>query len=209
MKNLLDRLRSLAWPPRLPRLSQWPRIDLRLVLAALFASAILHVATVFIAPSLALSSAWDRLSPALKRNAMVVFPATTYEAQPLPYLAPDARIAVCLFDTRQGQVALTAPLPSPGWSLTLYDKTGAAIYTATGRSDRATAVSLLLVPDDARFMGLTPEARGLRSPRQNQLRVQAHRGIAVLRAPEAGYAFRARTEAELSQASCRQLPSPT
>lgn len=190
-------------------LAQIRRIDLRLVIAALFASAVLHIATVFTAPSLALSSAWDRLAPALKANTMVVFPPVTPEAQPLPYLAPDARIAMCLFDTRQGPVALTAALPAPGWTLTLYDKNGLAIYTAAGRPDRATAVSLLLVPDDDRFMGLTPEAQGLRSPRQNQLRVQALRGLAVLRAPDGGYAYRARTDAELSAASCRiQQPKP-
>lgn len=190
-------------------LAQLRRIDLRLVIAALFAIAVLHIATVFTAPSLATSSAWDRLAPALKANTMIVFPPVTPEAQPLPYLAPDARIAMCLFDTRQGPVALTASLPAPGWSLTLYDKNGLAIYTAAGRPDRPTAVSLLLVPDDDRFMGLTPEAQGLRSPRQNQLRVQALRGLAVLRAPDAGFAYRARTDAELSAAACRiQQPKP-
>lgn len=190
-------------------LAQLSRINLRLVIAALFAIAVLHVATVFTAPSLAVSSAWDRLAPALKANTMVVFPVVTPEAQPLPYLAPDARIAMCLFDTRQSPVALTASLPAPGWTLTLYDKHGSALYTAAGRPDRPTAVSLLLVPDDDRFMGLTPEAQGLRSPRQNQLRVQALRGLAVLRAPDAGYAYRTRTVAELSAATCRmQQPKP-
>lgn len=190
-------------------LAQLRRIDLRLVIAALFAIAVLHIATVFTAPSLAMSSAWDRLAPALKANTMIVFPPVTPDAQPLPYLAPDARIAMCLFDTRQGPVALTASLPAPGWSLTLYDKNGLAIYTAAGRPDRPTAVSLLLVPDDDRFMGLTPEAQGLRSPRQNQLRVQALRGLAVLRAPDAGFAYRAHTDAELSAAACRiQQPKP-
>lgn len=184
-------------------LAQLRRIDLRLVVAALFAIAVLHIATVFTAPSLAVSSAWDRLAPALKANTMVVFPAITPDAQPLPYLAPDARVAMCLFDTRQSPVALTASLPAPGWTLTLYDKSGLAIYTAAGRPDRPTAVSLLLVPDDDRFMGLTPEAQGQRSPRQNQLRLQALRGLAVLRAPDAGYAYRARTEAELGAAVCR------
>lgn len=179
------------------------RFDLRLVLAAVFAIAVLHIAIVLSAPSLALSSAWDRLAPALTPNTMVVFPPVTPDAQPLPYLAPDVRVAVCLFDTRRGQVAISATLPAPGWTLTLYDKNGLAIYTAAGRPDRSTAISLLLVPDDDRFMGLTPEARGERSPRQNQLRVQALKGIAVLRAPDAGYAYRARTEAELSLASCR------
>lgn len=181
------------------------RFDLRLALAALFSIIVLHVATTFAAPSTALSSAWDRLAPGLKSNTMVVFPPVTPDAQPLPYLAPDARVAMCLFDTRSGKVALTASLPGPGWTLTLYDRKGIAIYSATGRPDRPTDVSLLLVPDDDRFMGLTPEAQGLRSPRITQLQVQARKGIAVLRAPDAGYAYRAVTEAELNRASCRKI----
>jgi uncharacterized membrane protein len=181
------------------------RFDLRLVLAALFSMAVLHVATTFAAPSLAMSSAWDRLTPALKSNTMVVFPPITPEAQPLPYLAPDTRIAICLFDTRNGKVALTASLPAPGWTLTLYDRRGTAFYSASGRPDKPTAISLLLVPDDDRFMGLTPEAQGLRSPRQIQMQVQARKGLAVLRAPDAGYAYRALTEAELTRASCRKV----
>lgn len=180
-------------------------VDLRLLLAALFAMAILHVATTFAAPSMATGSAWDRLSPALRPNTMVVLPPVTPDTQPLPYMSADARVAMCLFDTRQGQVVLTATLPAPGWTLTLYDTKGGAVYAAAGRPDRATPISLLLVPDDDRFMGLSPEAQGLRSPRQTQLRVQARRGIAVLRAPDAGFAYRARTEAELATASCRTV----
>jgi uncharacterized membrane protein len=186
-------------------LTQLRRFNPRLALAAIFSMAVLHVATTFAAPSLALSSAWDRLAPALKTNTMVVFPPITPDAQPLPYLAPDARIAICLFDTRNGKVALTASLPGPGWTLTLYDRRGTAFYSAIGRPDRPTAISLLLVPDDDRFMGLTPEAQGLRSPRESQLQVQARKGLAVLRAPDAGYAYRALTEAELTRAACRKV----
>ncbi|MCU0605627.1 MAG: hypothetical protein MUC33_23545 [Desulfobacterales bacterium] len=181
------------------------RIDLRLVMAALFAIAILHVITALTAPSMALSSAWDRLAPALKANTMIVLPAVTPDAQPLPFMAPDFKHAVCMFDTRNGQVALSALLPSPGWNLTLYDPKGTAIYSATGRPGQATPVSLLLVPDDDRFMGLTPEAQGLRSPRQTELRIQARKGLAILRAPDLGFAYRARTDAELARANCRKV----
>ncbi|MGE5267735.1 MAG: hypothetical protein ACM3L9_10250 [Deltaproteobacteria bacterium] len=186
-------------------LARLRRIDLRHILAALFAIAILHVITTFTAPSMALSSAWDRLAPALKPNTMALLPAVTPDAQPLPFMAPDFKVAVCMFDTRRGPVALSASLPSAGWNLTLYDPKGTAIHTATGRPDRATPVSLLLVPDDDRFMGLTPEAQGLRSPRQTELRIQARKGLAILRAPDMGYAYRARIDAELARASCRTV----
>ncbi|MGA7118363.1 MAG: hypothetical protein WBY12_14340, partial [Hyphomicrobium sp.] len=67
MKTILARLRNF---------------DPRLVLAAFFAMAILHVATTFAAPSIAMSTAWGRLAPALKSNTMVVFPPITPDTQP-------------------------------------------------------------------------------------------------------------------------------
>jgi uncharacterized membrane protein len=184
-------------------LARLTRPDPIVILAAVFAILILHVCTTLAAPRMALSSAYDRLAPALKPNTMVLFPPITPDAQPLPYLAPDVRIAVCLFDTRRGKVALTATLPGPGWSLTLYDPDGIATYTAAGRPERSTEISLLLVPDDDRFMGLSPEARGLRSARRTQLQVQARKGLAVLRAPDSGFAYRARTEADMLRAGCK------
>lgn len=188
-------------------LARLGRPDLRLILAAVFAIVILHVCATIAAPSMALWSAHQRLAPALKPNAMVVLPAITPESQPLPYLAPDVRIAVCKFDTSRGKVAVRAALPGPGWSLSLYDPDGIATFTAVGRADRRIDVSLVLAPDDDRFLGLSPEAQGRRSLRQRQLQVQARSGLAVLRGPDAGYAYRALTEAELKRASCRPLPA--
>lgn len=186
-------------------LARLGRPDPRLVIAAVFAIAILHVCTTFAAPKMAPSSAYQRLAPALKPNTMVVLPAVTPDSQPLPFMAPDMRIALCRFDTGRGKVALTAALPGPGWSLTLYDPDGLATYTAVGRPERRTDISLLLVPDDDRFFGLSPEAQGLRSPRQTQLQVQARKGIAILRAPDAGISYRARSEVELRRAGCRLI----
>jgi uncharacterized membrane protein len=187
----------------LPRLG---RPDLRLMLAALFAIVILHVCATMAAPSLALWSAHQRLAPALKSNTMVVLPPISPSSQPLPFLAPDVRIALCRFDTSRGKVALTAVLPGPGWSLSLYDADGIATFTAVGRPDRRTDIALILVPDDDRFLGLSPEAQGRRSIRQRQLQVMARTGIVVLRAPDSGYAYRAMTEADMKRASCRPLP---
>jgi hypothetical protein len=62
-----------------------------------------------------------------------------------------------------------------------------------------------LIPDDDRFMGISPQAQGLREPIRNQLQVQARRGIAVLRAADEGYAYRALNEAALKSATCRPV----
>lgn len=184
-------------------LARLGRPDPRLVLAAIFAILILHVIATFAASGVALSSAHDRLAPALQPNTMVVLPPVTPDTQPLPFLAPDARLAVCKFDTSRAKVAITAALAAPGWTLTLYDPAGVAFYTAAAQPGRRTEISLLLVPDDDRFLGLSPEAQGLRTQRKTELNVQARTGLAVLRAPDAGLAHRARDEAVLKRAVCQ------
>ncbi len=184
-------------------LSRLGRPDPRLVLAAIFSVIVLHILATFAASGVALSSAYDRLAPALKPNTMVVLPAVTPDTQPLPFMAPDARVALCKFDTSRAKIAINASLPAPGWTLTLYDPHGAAIYTAVAQSGRRTDIALTLVPDDDRFLGLSPEALGQKTRKQARLNVQARKGIAVLRAPDAGLAYRARDEAELQRANCR------
>ena len=63
-------------------------------------------------------------------------------------------------------------------------------------------LSLLLVTSDERFTGLSPEARGQSGERQTSVPITTSQGIAVLRAPDRGIAYRARDEAELKAAVC-------
>ncbi len=179
---------------------RWP--DWRLSLGVVFAMAILHITTTFMTPATLRTSAYDRLSPALPVNVMSLLPAVTHETQLLPFQASDTRWAVCHFDTTRGGVELNASLPMPGWSLTIYDPAGGAVYAALAQPDRRIDISLLLVPDDDRFLGLTPESQGRASSEERRLRIEARRGIAVLRAPDPGIAYRARIETELRQARC-------
>lgn len=179
----------------------------RLVLAAVFAIIALHICATFAAPRMTLATPFDRLVASLPANTLRVLPPVTPSAQPLPFMAPDARVAVCRFDTSKGSVALTTGLPAPGWTLSLYNLDGDNFYTAVGETGRRVSISLLLVPEQERFQGLTPEARGERSIAQTELRVPASKGLAVLRATDAGLAFRARTEAELKRTACGLAPT--
>ncbi len=174
----------------------------RLAATAFFAIIILHILATFAAPQLVRSTAYSRLASSLPLNQMVVLPPITPDTQPLALMAPDARYAACRFDTSRGPVQLTASLPSPGWTLALYLKDGANFYTAVAESGRRVDVSLLLVSGGEQFPGLSPEARGERSREDATLKVPAKNGIAVLRGPEAGAAYRSRVDNELRRASC-------
>lgn len=193
--------RALAW------ILTWPkRFNWRVAGAALCSIGILHILTTFAAPSLATATAYDRLAIALPPNAMRVLPPITAGDQPLPFLAPDGRYAMCRFDARHGSVSVKAGLPGPGWSLALYNSDGTNFYTAVSPPGRRIEVSLLLTPGEDRFQGLTPEARGERRVADTTLTITADKGLAVIEAPDQGAAYAARNLEELKRAQCSFKP---
>ncbi|MCH9765892.1 MAG: hypothetical protein K0U34_07875 [Alphaproteobacteria bacterium] len=190
-------------PLKILRNTNW-----RMVLAGVCAVGMLHIIAVFTEPRLAQSNAYARLAPNLPLNKMVVMPPITSDNQPLPFLSPDARYAVCRFITAYGPVAFNAVLLGPGWLATVYSEDGASLNTTVAVPERnQTIVALRLVPSDDRFMGLTPQAAGRSAKSTTALPVGAKSGIIVVRAPNRGPAFADLHEAALLQASCRQLKS--
>jgi uncharacterized membrane protein len=181
------------------------QIELRAVLAAVIAVAILHICATLAAPHLAIATAHNRLTALLPVNGMKVLPPVTRSTQPLPFLGPDARYAMCRFDTSRSPVALYAVLPDVGWTLAIYTPTGANIYASTGQPGQPTNATIKLVPSGELFTGLTPESRGIAPAAQQPLSFAVRSGIAVVRAPERGEAYRATTETALAQASCAPL----
>jgi len=180
-----------------------PRLNVRLVFIALTATGILHIVSTFIAPEIATAPAFARLRPLLPLNTMVVLPPVVPGAQPLPFLSPNVRYAMCRFTTESGPLEVSARLPSAGWTLSVHLDSGENVYTAAAESGRAPDVRILLMPADDRFLGLTPEARGIAREGPGALEVRANAGIAVVRGPELGIAFAREVEAELAQSRCR------
>lgn len=183
------------------RLVKW-----RLVVAALLSVGILHILATLATPSLSTGSAFARLKAELPANRMLVLPPPSPDKQVLPFLAADARYAMCRFDMAKGPVAVAATLPDAGWSLALYTPQGDNFYVATGTEGQRSDLSVLLVSSDERFMGLTPEARGIPADRMATVAVGARQGLAIVRGPDRGFAFTAMTEAVLKLASCTLQP---
>jgi uncharacterized membrane protein len=182
------------------------RFNWRLVAAAFFAVAILHIIATLSTPSLTPSTGYERLAGDLPVNKMQILPPVSPEAQPLPFMGTDARYAVCRFDTEDGAVALNATLPDPGWILALYSPEGDNFFSSVAQPGRRRDVSLLLVPFDERFRGTagetTPSSAPTADSRDPTLTVPARRGIAIIRAPEQGEAYKVRNLAELKRARC-------
>ncbi len=178
------------------------RINLRLALAAVCAMGILHICATLAAPMLMVRSAYDRLTPLLPPNEVVVFPPVTPESQPIPLMTPDVRYAMCRYDTTHAPVSVSASLPGRGWSLALHTPEGDNIYAATGVDVRSTYLRIRIMPANDRFMGLTPEALGISDTSEKPQSLRSARGIVVLRAPDKGRAYQPSTEAALRRLRC-------
>lgn len=183
-------------------LAKIPRVQFRVIALALFAVLILHILATLAAPRLAPSTAYSRLADLLPVNSMQILPPIAPGAQPLPFMGPDSRYAMCRFDSTKGPVQISAILPGAGWSLSLFTDKGDSLYTSVAQPGRRTEISLVLVTSDEKFAGLTPEAAGLSVKEDRSLSLPAKRGIAILRAPDQGLAYKALNEVELKRSLC-------
>jgi uncharacterized membrane protein len=186
--NIPDRLRRANW---------------QLIIAAPIAAGILHICATLAAPYLTAASAFSRLAPGLPVNKFQVLHAITPDTEPLPFLSPDARYAMCRFDARNGPVSVDAVLPAdPGWMLAVMAPQGDNLYASASAPGRETPISLVLVPSEEHFLGVTPEARGIARDVQPPTVVAATQGIVIVRGPDMGRAYRPAVEAALKKASC-------
>jgi uncharacterized membrane protein len=186
--NIRDKLKHANW---------------QLIIAAPIAAGILHICATLAAPYLTAASAYSRLAPALPLNKIQVLHPITPGAEPLPFLSPHARYAMCRFDTANGPVNVTATLPpDPGWMLAVISPQGDNVYAAASTPGRSTPIALVLVPSEDHFLGVTPEARGIARDVQPPAPIAATRGIVVVRGPDKGLAYQKEVEANLSKARC-------
>lgn len=176
-------------------------VNWRLVVAALFGIGILHILATLAAPSVAIATAFDRLSTVLTTNRMVVMPEVAPGSQPLPFMSPSLRYAMCRFDTKAHPVEVVADLGNPGASLTIYAPHGETLYASVAASELPRQRIRILPPDD-RFLGLTPEARGVASKAAPTATITATIGIAIVAVPEGSPAYRGETARALDSARC-------
>ncbi len=187
-------------------MATWALSRLHVLTVALICAAILHIVATLAAPRLATATPFAQLTKLAPLHAFSVLAPVTPKTQPLAYMAPDVRYAMCRYDTGRGPVSVQATLPGRGWTLSLYTPEGDNIYTAVGSDAQPTEVALQLTPTADRFLGLTPEARGLTSEKTATLAIPTGRGLAIVRAPDLGLAYAAQTEAALKRATCTARP---
>lgn len=178
------------------------KFNWRLVAAIPVAAAIVHIIAAFAAERTTSDSAYGRLKQSLPINEMKVMDPIAPGHQPLPYLSADARIAICRFDTAKGPVAVSALLPDLGWTLGVYKPDGTSAYFAAAAEGRQTAIDLMIMPADNRFLGLSQQAKGGPAIVDPQLVVSAAKGLIVVRGPDRGIPYAAQLRSFLGKAKC-------
>lgn len=178
----------------------WPRFQWRYLLLIAVATAIVHLVATFIATADMKNSAYYRLAGALPVNAMQVLEPIAPDHQPLPFLSPDARYAICSFSAEKGPVDVRALLPDRGWTLGIYKPDGSTAYFAAGATARPIQIAITVLAGDDRFVGLSPLTLGATA--NPDITVAARQGLIVVRAPDRGGAYQKRDEQVLAKASC-------
>ena len=177
-------------------------LSLYTVLLALVAGSMIHIIATLAVPEFSKASAFQRLSQLLPVNRMRVLPPVDASSQPLPYVGPDVRLAVCQYDVGDAPVTVTATLPDAGWTLGLYTGWGDNFYVLPAQEGRAGDVSLTLIPRGERSFSLLTLGGRTTQTSISQIEVPESVGFAVIRAPMRGRAFAADIEASLKRAGC-------
>ena len=173
-------------------------------------AAILHISYVLAAPHVTAKTAWRQLSPQLPFNEMKVLPPIRPGAQPLPFMTPDVRYAMCRFDLAAGPLQIKTRLLDPTWLVMLFTAQGENFSTFASADvqkpelemtvQQATEQSLLQSVQTF----LTRTQKEVRGPREPGLVITApsREGVLVVRAPVMGVAFAKEVEQALASATC-------
>jgi uncharacterized membrane protein len=183
---------------------KWMReVGWRTVLGAVLLGGIIHIGAILAVP-LAYGNAYDRLRGTLPANSMVVLPPPAPGKLPLPFMMPDALYAMCRYDVSGGPVVVTAALADTGWALSLHTPQGDNFYVMPAQPQRRNEVSVIVVPGGERITDVT-SLTSRQGRRDTQISAPTEQGVAVIRAPLKGEAWRAQTEGLLRRASCAPI----
>ncbi len=114
---------------------------------------IIHIVVILTMPSLAPLDLWGRISALGPNDTLTVLdPLKPGDANPLG-LDPSLAYAVCRMDLRGGPGEVSGTLPEDFWSLSVFDKSGVAIYSTTNRSGTGQFLNLgLFNPAQTRLL---------------------------------------------------------
>lgn len=178
--------------------------------AGLVLGGILHISAVLLAPLFTSATAWTRLRAVTQVNTAAVLPAAEPARQPIPFMAPDVRYAVCRFDLSSGApLTVRGKLLDASWSIGLYTTGGDNFYAMTAADLQRGEFDIVINPPPERSLLqilqlLLSRPRDVRDAKDGTTLVIApeREGLAIVRAPLMGRSFQREAEQALGLTSC-------
>lgn len=176
------------------------RPNLLWLTAAVLAAVLLHIGTVLTVMHFGTNSAFAALAQLGPVNQMTVLEPVSAGHQPLPFLSPAERYAICRFDLRKGPVALDAKLGGDDWMIAVYSSKGVNEFAISGADlDRRDVEVVLTARDDGLGPPLPIAKDGSVS---TAISLTDRTGIAVVSAPATRAAYIETVQQLLSGATC-------
>ena len=155
-------------------------------------------------PHISEHKAWDRIGDNYQLNSMTVLPPITPDAQPLPFMAPDIRYAICKYNVKDRTLKVHASLLNEMWSVAIFNRRGDNIYTLSGNDLRSRDVDMKisLEANDVLRLGFRSKAfleQGI------PVKVREAEGLVMIRAPLISDAYAEQAITELGRARCKSV----
>ena len=180
-------------------LGQW-----RLIASALIAAAIIHILVTLSSSQIEEATSFRVLSEGLPVNQVAFGKPVTYQNQPLAFFSADTLYSFCLYDASASRIGVSAKLPDAGWSLSLHTPQGENFYYLPGSDRRDTDINIVLEPPGNVFaIGSVEVSRDTQSV--PTIKLPHVRGLAILRAPIKGFAYRRQVDELRAAFRCQAL----
>ena len=170
--------------------------------AGLLLGAVIHITTILALPVISEHKAWDRIGKNFQPNTMVLLPPVTPDNQPLPFMAPDIRYAVCRFNIKEAPLRVKAHLLNELWSVAIFNHKGENVYTLSGSGlkSRNVEINISLADNEVPNLGFstgTPNSQGI------PLKLDDTEGLVMVRAPVVSEAYAEEALTHLAFATCK------
>lgn len=113
-------------------------------LAALAIAGIVHVFAVAAVPALSPRDAWTQVGAFGPDGRLNPVPRAAPGVATLPQIDPAMAHAVCRFDLAAGPMRIRARITETYWSVALFDRSGANLYSLTDRAAEGRPINLIV-----------------------------------------------------------------
>ena len=110
----------------------------------LLGALLVHIATIFLIPRMAENDAWARLSRTTQPGTFSIIDASSEIAASMQAFDPNFVIAACQFSLADGPVSLVGNAGPDFWSLSIFNRQGANIFSINDRSMQDGALDVVV-----------------------------------------------------------------